>query len=177
MAETTADTRLITDALGEIARIAAVMFDGEWCNQIVTERSWKWMRDFDPADKWSSHDNYDVEHEPFVAAKKMLLRLQKLAPEGLAVSCTLWREVPTLPGQVACLVQNGGAARWQRFGLLHMDATAEQRQALETGGPVDVPPEDSGVLTVLVGVRDSLKEIAGFVEVSAVAGGEADIAW
>ena len=34
--------------------------------------------DFDPNDRYSATDNYDVEHAPFVAAKKTLLRLEHL---------------------------------------------------------------------------------------------------
>ncbi|MCG3179313.1 MAG: hypothetical protein BIFFINMI_01647 [Phycisphaerae bacterium] len=161
-----ADVKKALAALHEVARACTVMFDGELCRQIVTERSWKWMRDFDPADVWSAHDNYDVEHGPFIAAKKTLLRLQNLAPAGMVVRCSLWQPVPTLKDRVTCVIQNGGIARWQDFGTLHMGLTPQQRRVLKSGKPVQVPPGKSGILTVLTPVRDSLKEITGFVEVS-----------
>jgi hypothetical protein len=153
----------------QIAHIASVMFDGELCREIVTERSWKWMRDFDPDDRWSPSDNYDVEHGPFVAAKKVLLRLERLAPAGVKLGCNLWRDVPTLPGRVACLVQNAGPARWQKFGTLHVEALPEMVAVLTGGKLTDVPGDKSGIVTVLAPVRDSQKEVAGFVEVSIAA--------
>ncbi len=166
----------IRQSLRDIARVASVMFDGELCGQVVTDRSWKWMADFDPDDRWSAHDNFDYEHEPFVAAKKLLLRLERLAPPGLRVSCSLWTAVPTLPDRATCVIQNGGPARWQRFSDLHHPLHPAMRAALQTGQPQEVPPEDSGVLTVLAPVRDSLKEVAGFIEVSA-SQSEPAIAW
>ncbi len=154
-------------ALHDVARAASIMFDGELCGQIVTERSWKWMRDFDPDDVWSAHDNYDVEHEPFVAAKKSLLRLQMLAADGVRAACSLWLPVPTLPGQVTCVIQNGGPARWHRFGHNHRPVPPAMQQARGSGGPAEVDPEGGDVLTVVAPVRDSLKQIVGFIEVSA----------
>ena len=126
-------SRKIVQAVADVARVASAMFDGELCSQIVTERSWKWFADFDPDDKWSAHDNYDVEHGPFVAAKKTLVRLERLAPEGVALGCSLWLPVPTLPGRATCVVQNGGPARWQQFGTLHVEITDHMRRALEAG--------------------------------------------
>jgi hypothetical protein len=155
----------IHQAVADVARVASVMFDGELCGQIVTGRSWKWFKDFDPNDFWSPHDNYDVEHAPFVAAKHTLMRLEKLAPAGLRVGCNLWVPVPTLPGQITCLVQNGGPNRWQKFGTLHVEISAPM-QATLGGQPTDVPADESGIVTVLTPVRDSLKQVAGFIEVS-----------
>ena len=163
--------RKIRQVVAEVARVASVMFDGELCGQIVTERSWKWFRDFDPNDFWSPHDNYDVEHAPFVAAKHTLMRLERLGPAGLRLGCNLWVPVPTLPGQITCLVQNGGPNRWQQFGTLHLALTAPMQSAL-AGQPADVPDdEDRGIVTVLAPVRDSLKQVVGFVEVSGSAVG------
>ena len=157
----------IRDVLREIARIASVMFDGELCGQIVTDRSWKWMRDFDPDDRHSPSDNYDVEHAPFVAAKKTLLRLQRLAPEDLPVQCLLWVPVPTLQEQMSVIAWNGGASRWWRWGQQHCATEPEMKAVMETGEAQDVPEAGTGVLTALAPVRDSLKDVAGFIEVSA----------
>lgn len=159
----------LLQAARDIARVASVVFDGELCHGIVTDRAWTWMRDFDPDDKWSAHDNYDVDHDAFVAAKKMLLRLELLAPAGVRAGCSLWRAVPSLPGRITCLAQNGGPARWQRFGMLHMETRPEMAAALAAGELTDAPDDDSGVVTVLAPVRDSHKDVAGFIEVSTAA--------
>ncbi len=145
------------------------MFDGELCRQIVTERSWKWMRDFDPNDRWSSMDNWDLEHAPFIAAKKTLLRLERLAPPGVRVQCLLWVPVPTLPGKATVVIWNGGPSRWWTWGAIQRGLTPEMKAALKTGELVNLPPGDTDVTTVLAPVRDSLKEVAGFIEVSASA--------
>jgi hypothetical protein len=170
------DEKQIRDVLGQIARTASVMFDGESCHQIVTERSWKWMRDFDPSDRWSPHDNYDVEHAPFIAAKKTLLRLQMLAPEDLPVQCILWQPVPTLEGKWTVAIWNGGPSRWWTWGGLHVDPAPEIVKAFQSGEPQDVDPGDGEVLSVVTPVRDSLKEIVGVIEVSA-SRGEPIINW
>ena len=156
----------VEQATREIARIASVMFDGELCGKIVTQRSWQWFANFDPDDKWSAMDNYDLEHAPFIAAKHTLMRLERLAPPGLKVGCSLWLAIPTLPGKVTCVIHNAGPDRFQGFGTLQLDLTPQMQTAL-TGTPVDVPADKAGIFTVLAPVRDSLKDVTGLIEVSA----------
>jgi hypothetical protein len=168
-AATRATARRLRPIVRDIARVAAVMFDGELAKEIVTDRSWKWMANFDPKDRWSSMDNYDVEHGPFLAAKHTLLRLERLAPPGVRVQCLLWTPVPTLPGQATVVIWNGGPSRFWQWGKNHLDATPEMRAALDSGELQDVAEAGSGVVTVLAPVRDSLKEVSGFIEVSASA--------
>ena len=159
----------INEMLAQIARTAAVMFDGELCGEIVTQRSWKWMDDIDPNDQYRPHDNYDVEHAPFVVAKKTLMRLQRLAPDDCPVQCLLWVPVPTIAGQWAVICWNGGPSRWWIWGGLHMDPPGEIVKAFETGEPQTADPEGGKVLTVVTPVTDSLKEIVGVIEVSPAA--------
>jgi len=160
----------IRGILRQIGRTASIMFDGELCGRIVTERSWKWMRDFDPKDRFSVSDNYDVAHKPFERAKNTLLRLQRLAPDDLPVQCLLWVPVPTLAGKMTVIVWNGGPSRWWRWANQHLPAEPAMLAAMETAGLTEVPEAGTGVLTVLAPVRDSLKEVTGFVEVSASTG-------
>lgn len=169
------DRKQLTAALQEIARVASVMFDGELCHHIVTERSWKWMRDADPRERWAAMDNYDLDHESFVAAKKTLMRLEKLAPAGVRVACSLWQIVPTLDGRMTCVIQNGGPSHWQKFGSGHFPVAPQVAKAMGTGKQQTVPAEGGKVLTVVAPVRDSLKDVTGVIEVSALAGGEAEI--
>ena len=167
MTETDCTENRTRSVLREVARVASVMFDGELCRRIVTDRAWKWMRDFDPDDRFSASDNYDVEHQPFMAAKKTLLRLQRLAPQEVPVHCLLWVPVPTLEDRMTVIVWNGGASRWWRWAMLHHPAEPEMKAVMETGTIQEVPGDENGVLTALAPVRDSLKEVVGFIEVSA----------
>ena len=159
--------RRLSGVVRDIARVAAVMFDGELCREIVTDRSWLWMANFDPKDRWSAMDNYDVEHGPFVTAKQTLLRLERLAPAGARLQCLLWVPVATLPGKVTVIIWNGGPSRWWKWGGNHLDATPEMQAAVKTGRLQEVPEAGTGVVTILAPVRDSLKEVTGFIEVSA----------
>jgi hypothetical protein len=161
----------IRQSVRDIARVASVMFDGELCGRIVTERSWQWFANFDPEDRWSAMDNYDLEHAPFVAAKQTLMRLERLGPAGLPalrVGCNLWLPVPTLPGQATCVIHNGGPDRWHKFADNCQELSAPMQAAL-AGQQTDVPDDESGaaIVTTLAPVRDSLKQVLGFIEVSA----------
>ncbi|MCX7591564.1 MAG: hypothetical protein N2255_08055 [Kiritimatiellae bacterium] len=164
MVDAGADVRSV---LREIARVASVMFDGELCHQIVTERAWKALHNVDPDDPYVVSDNYDVEHGPFIAAKKTLLRLERLAPATIAVSCALWVPVPTFPGDVALIVWNHKLSRWWKGRPWHLPTTPEMVAAMTSGQVQDVPDDDSGITTVIAPVRDSFKEVSGFIEVSA----------
>lgn len=152
--------------LREIARVATVMFDGQLCHEIVTERAWKALGSVDPNDKYIASDNYDVVHVPFIAAKKTLLRLERLAPMDLPVQCALWVPVPTLPGEVALIIWNRKLSRWWKGRPWHMPATPEMTTAMTAGQVQDVPDDGTAITTVIAPVRDSLKNVAGFIEVS-----------
>jgi hypothetical protein len=78
--------------------------------------------------------------------------------------------MPVLPGQVTCVVHNGTADRWQQFADLHHEISPPMQAAL-AGQQADVPDDDSGIVTVLAPVRDSFKQVTGFIEVSGAAVG------
>jgi hypothetical protein len=163
MADTAPEVRAV---LREIARVASIIFDGELCREIVTERAWKSLGNVDPNDPYVASDNYDVEHAPFIAAKKMLLRLERLAPTKIAVQCALWVPVPTFPGEMALIIWNRRLSRWWKGRPWHVPATPEMTAAMTTGQLQDVPDDDSGVTTVIAPLRDSFKDVSGFIEVS-----------
>ena len=158
----------ILEILREIARVASVMFDGELCSRIFTGRAMEWLgKEPDPGDRFAIGDNIDFDASAFEEAKKDLLRLQRLAPEGLEVQCLLWVPVRTRPGTVTVAVFNGGPSRWWHPMMTYHETTDAMKAALETGYLQEVPPEDSKVLAMLAPVRDSLKEVTGLIEVSA----------
>lgn len=83
--------------LEEVARIASVMMDGDICERIMTPRALQKMFAIDPNDRWAGSDNFDVNHEPFVRAKKTLIRLARLVP--YPVDCNLWMPLQQDPKQ------------------------------------------------------------------------------
>jgi hypothetical protein len=160
----------IRQTLRQIARTASVMFDGELCHTIITPRCMEWLgKEPDAEDRFAIGDNIDFDAPTFETAKKVLLRLQRLAPEGLAVECCLWVPVTSRPDSVTVAVYNGGPSHWWKWGKAYLPMAEPMRAAMQSGAPLDVPPEDSGLLTVLAPVRDSLKEVTGLIEVSAAA--------
>jgi len=164
--------REVTAVLRDIARVAAVMFDGEMCHDIYSEHGMAWLgRDAPPQDRYAITDNIDFNAPVFEAAKKVLLRLQRLAPAGVKeLQCFLWVPVAGRGGAMAAAVYNGGASRWWQPSMTWLEAPEPLRRAMETGEPVELGDDGSGVATILAPVRDSLKEVAGLIEVSAVVG-------
>ena len=175
MAEYTSEQ--IMDALREIARVASGVFDGEDCGTLLTPRAMEYLAaGAVPGNQYAVGDNIDYDAPRFEAAKKLLLRLQRLAPEGLGVQCILWAPVTLRRGsgqavrtdKVVQEVFNGGPTRW-RLSPDAVDIEPPMKQVMEAGEPVELT--DGNVLTVLAPVRNSLQDVTGFIEVSATAPG------
>jgi hypothetical protein len=156
----------IQEAVREIARVAAGVFDGEECGTLLTPRAMEHLAaGAVPGNRFAVGDNIDYDAERFEAAKKLLLRLQRLAPEGLAVQCILWAPVPGADGKVVQEIFNGGPSRWP-LSTDAVDLDEPMRQVMESGEPIELPPTEHGVCTVLAPVRNSLQDVTGFIEVS-----------
>jgi len=162
-------TEQIMDGLREIARIASGVFDGEDCGTLLTPRAMEHLAaGAVPGNKYAVGDNIDYDAPRFERAKKLLLRLQRLAPDGLQVQCILWAPVTGTTDKIVQEVFNGGPTRW---GLSPdaIDLAPPMNQMMETGRPVELT--DGNVLSVLAPVRNSLQDVTGFIEVSATAPG------
>jgi len=159
----------IVDVLRDIARVASGVFDGEDCGTLLTERAMKFLAaGAVPGNKYAVGDNIDYDAPRFERAKKLLLRFQRLAPDGLEVQCILWAPVTGTSDKVVQEIFNGGPTRWG-LSTDAVDIKPPMKQVMETGEPVELT--DGDVLTVLAPVRDSLQDVAGFIEVSATAPG------
>jgi len=159
----------IVDALRDIGRVASGVFDGEDCGTLLTPRAMEYLAaGADPNNKYAVGDNIDYDAPRFERAKKLLLRFQRLAPEGLEVQCILWAPVANAPGRMVQEVFNGGPTRWG-LSIDAVDIKPPMRQVMETGKPVELT--DGDVLTVLAPVRNSLQDVTGFIEVSATGPG------
>ena len=148
--------------LDEIARIASGMVDGDVCRRIVTPRALERMTRVDPRDQWAGADNYDVNHEAFIAVKKTLLRVARLAP--FVCDVNLWMPVEGKPGRIHVVIRHANEmSQFWPWGALDQPMIPEMRKVLETGGRVTVR-QKPGWISVLAPVRDSMDDIVGVVE-------------
>ncbi len=146
-----------------VAEAATAMVDGEMVKQIQTARSAASMVKKDPRDPWAASDNYDVNHAPFVAVKKTLIRLARLCPGPCDLN--LWMPVPGMASRVHVVIRNvHEISQFWTWGALTQEMFPEMARVLATGERVTVRKR-AGMVSVLTPVRDSLDEIVGLVEV------------
>ena len=149
--------------LEEVARVATVMMDGDVCERIMTPRALQKMFAVDPNDRWAGSDNFDVNHEPYVQTKKMLMRLAKLVP--YPVDCNLWMPFSQDPKRIQILVRNRyEMSQFWTWGVLFQDQTAEMAEVLATGKPQTII-QKADFVSVLTPVINSLGDRIGLVEV------------
>ena len=149
--------------LEEVARIASVMMDGDVCERIMTPRALQKMFAIDPNDRWAGSDNFDVNHEPFVRAKKTLIRLARLVP--YPVDCNLWMPFQQDLKKIQILIRNRyEMSQFWAWGVLFQDQTPEMAEVLATGKPQTIVQKGDFV-SVLTPVINSLGDRVGLVEV------------
>jgi hypothetical protein len=148
--------------LDHVARVASIMVDGDVCQRIVTPRALDYMFKPDPRDPWVAGDNYEVNDEAFIAVKKTLIRLSRLAPFPCDVN--LWMPIAGHPGKVHVVIRNAHElSQFWPWGALDQDMTPQMRQVLETGRRVTVT-ERPGWISVLAPAYNSLGDIVALVE-------------
>ena len=152
--------------LRELARIAAVMVDGDEAGRILTKKALYHLEHPDPDYRHMVGDYYDVEHAPFLRTKKTLMRLARLV--DFACDTTLWLKVGEGRDLLTVATHNGPLSRWYRFGAGTAQADEDLARCLETGKCIVLGAGDPDLpLTALAPVRDSLGEVVGLVELSA----------
>ena len=157
--------KTVESQLDELGRIASALVDGELASDIVTDRAAKLMFRKDPNDPYAGPDNYDVNFEPFMQTKKLLIRLERLV--DFPVNCNLWVRCEGRPDLVHMVIrQNPGWSQFYTWAMQATEPTPEMTRVLEKGERVFVrakPPRDH--IVVLAPIRDSLGDVAGFVEI------------
>lgn len=150
--------------LEQVARVATVMVDGDVCQRIVTTRALEYMLRNPSKDRWADADNYDVNDAAFVATKKTLIRLSNLA--DIPVDVNLWMPLKADLSLVHIVIRNRyEMSQFWPWGKLSQDTPAVMRKVLSEGVTETVSSGDSGYISVLAPVRNSLDEIVGLVEV------------
>jgi len=148
--------------LDEVARIATVMVDGDVCQRIVTPRALDYMFKQDPHDPWAAGDNYEVNDEAFIAIKKTLERLSRLAPFPCDVN--LWMPIAGHPDKIRVVIRNvHELSQFWPWGALYQDMIPQMKQVLGTGRRVTVT-EKPGWVSVLAPVYNSLGDTVALVE-------------
>lgn len=162
VAPLTAADREVARELDDVARIASVMVDGDACRRIVTPRALEYMFKNDPHDEWVAGDNYEVNDAAFIAVKKTLIRLSRLAPFPCDVN--LWMPIAGHPDKVRIVIRNANElSQFWPWGALYQDMIPSMKQVLETGRRVTVT-EKPGWASALAPVYDSLGDIVALVE-------------
>lgn len=155
-----AQSRVEAD-LDQIARTATAMVDGDVCQRIVTPRALEYILKNPSKDKWADADNYDVNDAAFIATKKTLTRLTKLA--NYPVDVNLW--MPLQPTEIHVVIRtHGETSQFWPWGKLHQPTPKQMQEVLKTGQRQTVK-EKPGYISVLAPVKNSLDEIIGLVEV------------
>lgn len=153
----------LTRDLDEVARVASVMVDGDLCQRIMTERASARLTVVDPKNRWAASDDFEVNHEAYTQAKKLLIRLSRLVPYPCDVN--LWMPLEKTPGKIQILIRNANEmSQFWTWGALYQDITPAMREVLESGQRRTVA-EKSGMVSVLAPVSNSLGDIVGLVEV------------
>jgi hypothetical protein len=148
--------------LEAVARTASVMVDGDLCRRIVTPRALDAMFKNDPRDPWVAGDNYEVNDAAFIAVKKTLIRLSRLA--SFPCDVNLWMPVEGHPDKIRIVIRNGNEmSQFWPWGALYQDMIPQMKQVLESGRRVTVT-EKPGWVSVLAPVYDSLGDAVGLVE-------------
>ena len=167
MAKQDPKVRKMLKAMTATARVAGVMIDGEEAAQTATDRAKHYVANPDPQHRSMAGDYYDVEHARFLRTKKLLMRLERLV--DFPCSAALWLKTEGKEGHVSLLMHNGNIHRYYRFGGSTIE-TPEEMAACMATGEITVPPvyHESKTLTVLSAVSDSLGDVVGVFELSAM---------
>jgi hypothetical protein len=153
----------LASELDQVARVATALVDGDVARRIQTERSLASVTRNTSRDQWAASDNYDVNHEAFIATKKTLIRLSHLCSSPCDVN--LWMTSPGAPPRIHVVIRNVlEISQFWTWGAMNQPMPAEMKRVLETGERVTVRRRP-GMVSVLAPVRDSLGDIAGLVEV------------
>ena len=155
----------VTRDLDEVARIASVMVDGDLCRRIMTPRAVERIFHPDPKDPWSASDDFNVNHEPYIQAKKTLMRLARLL--NYPVDVNLWMPFDGHPDRIQVLIRNVyEMSQFWTWGALTQEMFPEMRRVLDNGVRQTVTRR-AGMISVLAPVFDSLGDVVGVLEVVA----------
>jgi hypothetical protein len=148
--------------LDEVARIATVMVDGDLCQRIVTPRALEYMFKIDPRDQWAAGDNYEVNDQAFIAVKKTLIRLSRLA--SFPCDVNLWMPIAGHPDKIRVVIRNANElSQFWPWGALFQDMIPPMKEVLESGRRATVA-EKPGWVSVLAPVYNSLGDAVALVE-------------
>ena len=156
------DPRVLRDELARLAEIAAGLLDGDDIRKIISEQAMSRISRPDRKYRFLSSDYYDVDHEPFLRNKKLLMRIERLG--RVRADGAIWVRVPE-SDNVTLAFHNGPHHRYYQFGMECMPMPDEMQRVFATGQIVAAPPaKDDASVTVLGPVRDSLQDVVAVVE-------------
>jgi hypothetical protein len=135
----------MTRQLDDLARVAAVMVDGDVCQRILTK------------------DADDPNQQAFTQTKKTLMRLSNLV--SFPCDANLWLSSPGKPDKIQIVIRNTNEfSQFWQSALREQDLLPPMKSVLQTGQRVTVADKPPWV-SVLAPIHNSLGDIVGFVEV------------
>jgi len=167
MAKQNPKVRKMLKAMTGAARVASVMVDGDEAGRVPTERALHYVANPDPNYRSLAGDYYDVDHLTFQRMKKLLFRIERLV--DFTCNASLWLRTKGKEGHMSLVLHNGSVHRYYTFGASRIEVPEEMARCMETGEVVVAPLyHESKTLTVLARVADSLGDVVGVVELSAM---------
>jgi hypothetical protein len=137
--------------LQEVVRLGQLFIEGDMIDQLLTEYGYTWT---DP-------DNIDYNHEPFIAMKKVVMRLERTPVDGGDAFVNIWRRRPDDKTKAEPLL---AGMRLSPIGRGIIEMTKPIRDAL-VAGKQGVDRRDDGTISIFAPIRDSMDRIAGAIEV------------
>lgn len=156
------------ESLGRVAKIAAVIVDGDEASRIIKEDAMFFLVQEQPSYRFLALDHYNVDIETFDRMKKLLLRIQRL--EDTEFCCSLWVPVPGTDF-VTLAVQNGNMNRYYDFGQRLLATPEPMKRCMQRNELVFLDSDNATrVATVLVPILNSLEEVSAVLELSSATG-------
>ena len=116
----------------------------------------------DPKNPYQAGDNYDVDDASFNSVKKTLIRLSRLTTFPSDVN--LWMPIEGHPDKIGIVIRNRHEmSQFWHWGDLYQEMVPQMAAVLKTGKVVTVT-DDSGWISALAPVYNSLGDIVGVVE-------------
>ena len=138
--------------LAEVARLAQIFIEGDVLNSVFS----------DHGQLWQSPDDIDFEYAPFIVLKKLVLRLEQTAADGVGVCVALWRRRPDKPEYAEPVVVGMRGSFFAGKNMVEMPIKMRAAVEKERTG---VEALADGKLSLFAPLYDSLGHVAGAVEV------------
>ncbi|MCK5851170.1 MAG: hypothetical protein KAH23_09665 [Kiritimatiellae bacterium] len=150
--EAAKEIQIRKNRLAEVARLAQIFVEGDILNNVFSEQG----------NVWENPDDIDFEYVPFIVLKKVVLRLEQSAADGVGVCVALWRRRPDNLDMAETVVVG---MRGSFFAGKNMVEMPEKMRTAVVKERVGLASLKGGKMSLFAPIYDSLGHVAGAVEV------------